>query len=143
MLHFHPLSLFPCLASTELAASMQRRPLASVPMFLGVCTAIFECEELKNAHGKLEALHGRLGHLEVKGAKLACLQLVFCAMRLHMILVALTRENVLTNQSMVRGLSLCCWNSTPFSRCQATVDELKQKYEKQGAKKPETTSPDL
>lgn len=25
-------------------------------------------EELKNAHGKLEALHGRLGHLEVKGA---------------------------------------------------------------------------
>ena len=78
MLYFHLFLFF--LASTEPPAPMHQRPLASVPVFVRVCTAIFECEELKNAHGKLEALHGRLGHLEVKGAELACLQLVFCVM---------------------------------------------------------------
>ena len=43
----------------------------------------------------------------------------------------------------IRGLFLCCSDGASFSRCQATVDELKQKCEKQGAKKSETTSPDL
>ena len=41
----------------------------------------------------------------------------------------------------IRGLFLCS-DGASFSS-QATVDELKQKCEKQGAKKPETTSPDL